>query len=299
MDLPSLELKITALERSLDSWQSWLFVATLLVVVGLVLEYWHEVGELLKARPVEWKSVQQIIGAVFVIAGVAGELGVQYRASAVETKLRSASHGVESILKTSAETARSTAAGFQSQIAGAEARAAEARAMAAAEQLERARLEAIVAPRSLSLEQQRLIKAALQRFSRHPAVVVSSYGLDSEGAALGAQIISVIGAATGISPVDQRASYLVTGGFVSGIQIRGPNSERDFMSALERALTSIGRLKEVHINGPSFRPGAAMVGPSALAGPAAISGVGVTVPATVPDSGPVSILVGVKPLPVL
>jgi len=297
MNLPSLELKIIALEKSLDSLEFWLAVATLLVVVGLVLEYWHDIKDLLKTRPVKWKSVQQIVGAILVTVGVAGELGVQYKASTVETKLRSASHAVESILNASAESAKSTAAGFQNQIAEAEARAAEARSMAAAEQLERAKLEAIVAPRSLSVEQQRLIRISLRRFSGHPAVTVSSYGLDGEGAVIGAQIISVIRAATGIAPVDRRANFISTGGFESGIQIRGPNSERDFMSALEMALTSIGKLKEVNINGPSFRPGASMGGPSTMGGPASIGGGGGIVPANVPTNGPVSIMVGIKPLP--
>jgi hypothetical protein len=299
MDLPSLELKIIALEKSLDSWEFWLTVATLLVVVGLVLEYWHEVRELLKARPVKWKSVRQIIGAIFVTVGVAGELSVQYKASTVETKLRAASHAVESILNASAESAKSTAAGFQGQIADAEARAAEARAMAAAEQLERIKLEAIVTPRSLSLGQQRLIKAALSRFSGHPAVIVSSYGLDLEGAALGVQLISVIGSATGTAPVDRTAGPIVAGGFETGVQIRGPKSEQEFMSALASALTSIGKLKEVAVNGPSVRPGTTITAGVSMAPGTAITGAREIVPAYVPAVGPVSIMVGIKPLPVL
>ena len=51
MDLTTLQSTISALEKSVDSWESWLFVATLLVVVGLLLEYWHEVIDLSKERP--------------------------------------------------------------------------------------------------------------------------------------------------------------------------------------------------------------------------------------------------------
>ncbi len=45
MDLPALQRIIDSLEKSLASLEFWLLVATALVVLGLVLEYWHEIPE--------------------------------------------------------------------------------------------------------------------------------------------------------------------------------------------------------------------------------------------------------------
>lgn len=65
------------------------------------------------------------------------------------------------------ETARLTAAakGFESQIAEAKARAAEAEEKAEAERLARAKIEARMAPRRLSLEQVRALVAGLRQFA--------------------------------------------------------------------------------------------------------------------------------------
>jgi hypothetical protein len=66
MDLSALGNSIKTLERSLDCWTFWLVLATLLVVIGLLLEDWHEVRDLLKEKPVKWIQVQKIIGAILV-----------------------------------------------------------------------------------------------------------------------------------------------------------------------------------------------------------------------------------------
>src|SRR5438094_936050 len=102
MDLSSLESSISALEKALDSLEFWLVVSTFLVVIGLILEYWHEVKRLIEERPFKWKAFQEIVGALLVTAGVAGELVIQFRASTVETALRSASHKVEALLNKAA-----------------------------------------------------------------------------------------------------------------------------------------------------------------------------------------------------
>ena len=143
-----------------------------------------------------------------------------------------------------------------------------------------------------------MIKEALLGFSGHPVVTLSSYGLDGEAAALGEQIMAVLTSAR-IKVADQRASFISTGGFELGIQIRGPTSEREFMTALRMALTSIGRLKEVHVNGPSFRAAATIGGTATMGGAATMGGGGEVIVSSVPAIGPVSIMIGVKPLPVL
>jgi hypothetical protein len=102
--------------------------------------------------------------------------------------------------------------------------------LAEAERLERMKLEAAVVPRSLTLEQQKLIAAAVQTFRGH-AVLVSSYALDGEGAALAGQIIAALQSG-GVKVADNRSSILVTGGFEGGIHVRGPDTEQDFVSSL-------------------------------------------------------------------
>lgn len=144
MSLSALETAVTALEKSLDSIETWLAISTFLVVIGLVLEYWHEVKELIeqvrKRPPFPWKKLQEIVGGVLVTVGVAGELALQFHASTVETAIRSNSHKIEAILNDKASEANKeagfagkdaaaanlTAKGFESQIAASDARIAEA-----------------------------------------------------------------------------------------------------------------------------------------------------------------------------
>jgi len=262
MDLPTLERSISNLETSLDSLEFWLTFATGLVVLGLVLEYWHEIPESIAAlkQSWSWKPLCVIAGGILITLGVAGELGVQYKASIVENKLRSESHAIEALLNKEA---------------------GEARQIAESERLERVKLEAIVAPRSLSLDQQRLIVSICTRFQGHN-VSVNSYGMDGEGAVLGGQIIAVLRSA-GITVADARASTVVTGGFELGIHVRGPSAEREFVSALGSALSSIGKLR-VAINDPPPKSGSEIGGGGQVFNP------GVAF---------VTVMIGIKPVPLL
>ena len=78
MDLSALEALPMPLKDHLIAGSSGFAVSTLLVVVGLILEYWHAVRDRLEERPLEWKSLQNIFGAILVTVGVAGELAVQF-----------------------------------------------------------------------------------------------------------------------------------------------------------------------------------------------------------------------------
>src|ERR1039457_695563 len=99
MDLSALERKISNLENSLSSLEIWLGLMTTLVVIGLVIEYWHEIpeaiGDLRKAKKWLWKPVCIILGAILITVGVAGELCVQFLASSKETDLRKANRSEE------------------------------------------------------------------------------------------------------------------------------------------------------------------------------------------------------------
>jgi hypothetical protein len=48
MDLSALQQEASRLEASLDSIESWLFISTLAVVIGLVIEYWFPLRDLLQ-----------------------------------------------------------------------------------------------------------------------------------------------------------------------------------------------------------------------------------------------------------
>src|ERR1700730_18049025 len=100
MDLAALERNISHLERSLDSLEAWLGLMTGLVVLGLVLEYWHEIPETILALKQAWsgKPLFIIAGAVLNTIGVAGELVVQFIASGREMELRKANDATFSAL---------------------------------------------------------------------------------------------------------------------------------------------------------------------------------------------------------
>jgi hypothetical protein len=119
MDLPALQTTINDLEKSLDSLESWLLVATLLVVVGLVLEYWHDIPEALAKLRNGWdtKSVLVIVGGILITMGVAGELAVQFFASRKETKLRRANDEMIGILNKQAADAKERTKQLELQIA--------------------------------------------------------------------------------------------------------------------------------------------------------------------------------------
>jgi hypothetical protein len=114
MDLSALESISKALEESLDFWGLMLLLATALVVIGLVIEYWHDVQEFwvrltwpMASFP--WDKFTALVGGILVTIGVAGELFVTYKASRVETKLRDNSHKIEAFLTQKAGDAATSA----------------------------------------------------------------------------------------------------------------------------------------------------------------------------------------------
>jgi len=131
MDLTALESGISNLERLLDTLTVWLFISTLLVVIGLVVEYGHDVKELFTARPYNRKLAQTVIGGILITVGVTGELVIQFMASRVETDLRSKSHQIEAQLNKEAGEARENAANAVDHASKAEVNLAEANERAA------------------------------------------------------------------------------------------------------------------------------------------------------------------------
>ena len=108
-----------------------MFFFTALVVIGLIVEYWHVFLGLLTKRKVEAKHLQEVIGGILITIGVAGELIVQPLEYRVEQKLRSASHIIEAGLIKSSEASKAKAKEFERGIAASNHSAATARLDAA------------------------------------------------------------------------------------------------------------------------------------------------------------------------
>jgi len=269
MDLPALENASKTLQHSLDSLATWLSIWTLLVVVGLIVEYAKEVFDIITIRPFHWPALWILIGGILITGGVAGELYIQFNASRIETALRTNNIQVEALLNIEAANARA-AAGEAAVRAGnaneratktemklaktalraaeATARAAEASSKAELERLARTRLEAQIAPRRLSAEQQTFVSDTLRRFSGR-SVTLTSYSLDVEAAVLGRQLKAALESA-GIRVNDNLAGTLPIGRFATGIHVSGPLLERDFVQALETALGHNGNIGSVSIDPP-------------------------------------------------
>src|SRR5712671_6947551 len=105
MDLSVLEPSIADLEKSLDSLEHLLHVATGLVVLGLILEYPQVIRDAItELRKVwSWKPLCDIAGGILITVGVAGELGIQFVAGKKETALRKANDAI--FARLNAETA--------------------------------------------------------------------------------------------------------------------------------------------------------------------------------------------------
>ena len=103
MALSELDNISKALERSLDFWGVMLLLATALVVVGLVAEYWHDINKfwMLLRWPMALfprEELMRLVGGILVTIGIGGELLFTYRASRVETELRNNNHRIEALL---------------------------------------------------------------------------------------------------------------------------------------------------------------------------------------------------------
>ncbi len=134
-------------------------------------------------------------------------------------------------------------AALQISHAGADAahaneRAAEANRLAEQERLERTKLEAEIAPRRLSQDQQTAIALIINRYNGR-RVRVSSYSMDAESAVLAKQVVSALNKAN-LQVVDATASISPVGGFALGIIVTGTNVQ--LASALRSALSLNGNL---------------------------------------------------------
>lgn len=173
LDIPSLQQAIHDLENSLDRLEIWLTAMTGLVVLGLVLEYWHEIPEAIAKlkQAWSWKSFLVIAGGILITVGVAGELAVQFYASRKDTKLRETNDSVFSILNTKAAEANDRAAKAEERVSENEKETAQLNAVAEEERLARITIEDRVAWRRLTGNQQAKMASRLDSFSGEPVLI--------------------------------------------------------------------------------------------------------------------------------
>jgi hypothetical protein len=282
MDPSALESVSRTLESSLDCWGLLIWVSTGAVALGLVIEYWEPISEFIEewrrpAATFPWRKFWGLTGGILVTVGVVGEFAFTYKASRVETKLRANNHQIEILLGQGTSGALQKAAEANDRAAANDLAAQQLKA-------ENLRLEAIIAPRSLSLDAQKRIADACKEFHGHN-VLLTTYGLDGEAAALGGQVISLL-QSVGINVLDNRGRNLSTGEFDVGVHVRnhfGANTESDFVTALGKSLHDVGKL-QVAVNDPWPKSGGGMFGGG---------------PAYTPGTVYVDVTVGVKPLPML
>src|SRR5438105_9154650 len=117
MDASALERAIKALEIRSDSLDSWLTLCVTFVVIGVVvevavviMEYYHAGNEYRRgtirspAKPSIPDLFWGLLRGVLVAIGVAGELGVNFKAGGVNNELRNANGKLVALLN--AETAK-------------------------------------------------------------------------------------------------------------------------------------------------------------------------------------------------
>jgi hypothetical protein len=110
-DISALQNEITKLEGSLDHLEIWLMWATGFVVVGLIVEYFHDLPHAWRLLQRKWsfKSFFVILGGVLITLGVGGELLVQTLSARKASELRTKNNQAFAVLNDEAAQARKDA----------------------------------------------------------------------------------------------------------------------------------------------------------------------------------------------
>jgi hypothetical protein len=238
---------------------------------------WHFIGiDRAPASPLRIKLWVEIASVFLIAIGVAGELAIGIKIS-----------HVNGLIRGKAAELRSKNAGLRTaseQLVGIlNTEVSENDSEVQRLKADNLALEAIIQPRTITVENQRKIVKSCGEFKNHVAVV-ESYGLDTEAFSTGSQIISVLQAMK-IGVADARASKVATGNMETGIHVRTTDaSEIVLASCLADKLDKIGKLTTV-FNDPVPPLRGTMIG-----------GGGQSFAASVPR---ITIMVGIKPLPLL
>jgi len=248
------------LQELRDQYFFWLVASTVAVAVGVIMEGPEIIKDICEvfdrrfSKKVErWISLVSAIGWPLVAGGVAGEFAVEVLTSKADAFIQSFDSGLlaDAQRKTAlalddAESAKALARGFESQIADAQARAAEARAqvasaqqaaaeaqsMAKSAELARAELESRIAPRTIDLADREYIGRTLAKFAYAflgRRVRIHWQPNDLEAAVLGVEIRdALLRSHIGV----QTNSALIIGSTGYGVQITGTGRDRQFIESL-------------------------------------------------------------------
>ena len=211
-----------SLERTVGSLENLLAWWTLLVAVGLMMEYGAEAAKLSwdKREPTKkkrlteqflWIQVFILVGALFITAGVAGELYVEAALSVAASNLRN--HDNKAVATLNAETAKLTSDNLT--------------------------LRAAIADRDLTLEQQQKIHEASRKFSGK-TVYMRSYPNDHEAARL---ILEIEATLDPTLKVEDRTGQMLFGGpLILGIRIEPSRDDGELADALVKTFRRDGAL---------------------------------------------------------
>lgn len=178
----------------------------------------------------------KLLAAFLVAIGVAVEFGAEFIARPYEKIVKEANEVQLKSLEMEASSAKRDLIEAQAKIAEANLKASEAMHKAESERIERLKLEAQIAPRSLDTNQQRELTATLMQF-KGMTVSVSSYALDADAAVFGGQLLRAVKDA-GLTPIDRRMSEGALGSLALGVHVTGTNP--DLERTLIEFLNNIG-----------------------------------------------------------
>ncbi|HXA76346.1 MAG TPA: hypothetical protein VNV41_04375 [Candidatus Acidoferrales bacterium] len=192
-------ISVPSLESYLDSLRFWLILWTVIVAIGLVVEYATDIAKFvthmfrwvfLHHPPTEKIFNKTLIGGLLITVGVLGEAWIEFRASRAETHLRNANDAMVSQLNSEAARARKDAAGAierasnaeadlaasNERAAQADARAAEAEKATEEEKVARLKIQAEIAPRRVTGNQTKQLVAFLHPTGSQGVAVISMLG---------------------------------------------------------------------------------------------------------------------------
>lgn len=306
-----LEKDIKNLENSSVPLEKLLPWFTGVVAIGVAMELWviwHDRRDDMQAwrrgiirppdRPSTIKFMVEIASVLLITGGIVGELWIGIRITSINGALRSKNGELRT--KSDQWVAMGTKDAGDAKRSAHDAEVSAGNAKQSADDAQGTvkvlgHEVTALSPRILTPVQQRDIAKALNHFWGSHQTVVESYSLDGEGTALALQLISVLHQAE-IPVSNGTAGSIVTGGFEWGVSIRGPAYEQPFMASLQDALTNIGRLKQVVINGPERRVGTVFGGRGGMGGKMTIGGGGgPPIQQPPPKTGPVRVMVGIRP----
>jgi hypothetical protein len=250
---------------------SLVVVGVALEAIVLIKEYRHDRRLYLRgtisspAKPLIRDLLLSLIGAMLVAIGVAGELGIDFKASVIESQLRGKHGDLEALLNTEAGQSRSESGKAKERAGVAEQKAGEANGKAEAARLEQERLkaenlklEAQIQPRDFSPSEQARIISLCRPFAGH-MVDFLSQAFDLEGARLAYRLGAILEKAGIVSRTyDVAKDSLLSGPIFIDIQISGPQSEAELIKALTLSLAT-PRVLIAPIGVPIMHPGGGSV----------------------------------------